>query len=414
MVNTDNRDVEAQARAWAVVGASAVGLFLHFGSLLVNTFGIFLKPLGEHFDWTRGEISLAFTLGSLSALASMPVVGLLTDRIGARKLILFSMTLFGAIFGSLALLTFHLWHLYLLFILMGLLGPGTSAVPHASLLTRWFDRRRGLALGLAMGGTGLGGIVWPPAAQALIDAFGWQISYALLGALVLGVGVLVMVVFLKEPETDTAGARQATAAATGLNRSEALGGEVFWILTAAFFIASASVQACQIHLAPMLSDRGMTAASAAGAVSIFGAASLTARVSTGYLLDRFFAPRVARYAFIAIAVGLLVLVAGAKGTTAYAAALLAGLGYGAETATAPYLVSRYFGLRAFGELYSYLFLTVPLGGVVGPALAGLGFDRTGSYGIPLMVCAAAMLLATVLLLRLRSYPTFTVLQKENA
>ncbi|MBX3278381.1 MAG: MFS transporter [Acidobacteria bacterium] len=407
-----NSDIEVQARAWAVIGASAVGLFLHFGSLLVNTFGIFIKPLGDNFGWSRGEVSLAFTLASLAALASMPVVGHLTDRIGPRRLILFSMTMFGALFASLALLSLHLWHLYILFIVMGLLGPGTSAVPHASLIARWFDRRRGLAMGLAMGGTGLGGIIWPPAAQALIDAFGWRLSYALLGALVLGGGVAVMLFFLKEPEPGAADAQKPATVLTGLNRREALGGETFWIMIAAFFIVSASVQACQIHLAPMLSDRGMTAASAAAVVSIFGAASLAARVSTGYLLDRFFAPRVAIFGFMVIVLGLLMLLAGAKDAAAYAAAFLVGLGYGAETATVPYLVSRYFGLRSFGELYSYLFLTVPLGGVTGPALAGLGFDRTGSYTAALAICAASTLLAGALLLRLKTYPAFAISNEE--
>ena len=87
-------------------------------------------------------------------------------------------------------------------------------------------------------------------------------------------------------------------------------------------------------------------------------------------------------------------------------AALIGFGYGAETSAAPYLISLFFGLRAFGEIYSYLFITVPLGGALGPALMGFGFDRAGSYQLALSLCIVGLLAAALLMLRLRLYPTF--------
>jgi MFS family permease len=87
------------------------------------------------------------------------------------------MSLFGALFASLSLLTPQLWFLYALFAILGLIGPGTSAVPHASLISRWFTARRGLALGVMMCGTGTGGIIWPITGQELIDRVGWRASY---------------------------------------------------------------------------------------------------------------------------------------------------------------------------------------------------------------------------------------------
>src|SRR5262249_8186562 len=147
--------------AWLVVAASSVGLFLHFGSLLVNAFGVFLTTLCDQFHWSRGAVSFAFTLATLTAMLTMPLTGWLTDRVGVRRPILICMTLFGASYASLAFLTPHLWHLYAAFLLLGLVGPGTSAVPHAELISRWFSERRGLAPGLAMFGTGARGAVWP-------------------------------------------------------------------------------------------------------------------------------------------------------------------------------------------------------------------------------------------------------------
>src|SRR5262249_18043886 len=133
--------------AWLVVAVSSVGLFLHFGSLLVNAFGVFLTTLCDRFQWSRTQVSLAFTMATLTAMLTMPLTGWLTDRFGARRPILVSMTLFGALYVSLSMMTPNLWHLYAVFLALGLVGPGTSAVPHASLISRWFTERRGLALG---------------------------------------------------------------------------------------------------------------------------------------------------------------------------------------------------------------------------------------------------------------------------
>jgi MFS family permease len=389
---------------WPVVSASVVGLFFHFGSLLVITFSLFIKPLSEQFNWTRTQVSLAFTLACLTALCSMPLVGWLTDRFGARRLIIISMSLFGALFASLSLLTPHLWFLYAVFAILGLIGPGTSAVPHASLISRWFTARRGLALGVMMCGTGTGGIIWPMVGQELIDRAGWRASYALLGAAALLVAVPVMLLFLKEPSQPEVSSIQNQTSQLG--RREAFRSEIFWVLMIIFFLVSAIVQACLVHMSPLLTDRGISAQRAAFALSLLGAANLIGRLGTGWLLDRFPALLVVTLSFAAITLGIVILLAGVSGVSACIAAALIGFGYGAETSAAPYLISLYFGLRTFGEIYSYLFITVPLGGALGPALMGVGFDRTGSYQLALSLCFVAMLVAAVLILRLRLSPTF--------
>jgi MFS family permease len=319
------------------------------------------------------------------------------------------MVIFGALYASLSTLTPNLWHLYAIFLLLGLVGPGTSAVPHASLISRWFTDRRGLALGLAMFGTALGGFVWPRATQWLLDHFGWRNAYALSGGAVLLVAVPLMFFLLKEPSTPVQTSKRTVADeyADGLTRREALGGGLLWLLLFAFFIISMSIQACMIHLIPMLKDRGMTPGNAADAASLMGLAGMAGRLGMGYLLDLLPAERIPSIAFGVVAAGIFLLFAGATGLSAYSAAMLIGFGYGAESATIPYLVGRYFGLRSFGEIYSYLFITVPLGGALGPALMGLGYDRTGSYQSVLLFCGVATVVAALALLRLGSYPVFS-------
>jgi MFS family permease len=398
-----------QRTAWLVVAVSSVGLFFHFGSLLVNAFGVFLTTLCDQFHWSRGQVSGAFALATLAAMLTMPLTGWLTDRFGSRRPILFCMVVFGALYASLGFLTPHLWHLYAVFLILGLVGPGTSAVPHASLISRWFTGRRGLALGLAMSGTATGGVIWPRATQALMDQFGWRNAYAISGGAVLLVAVPLLLLFLKEPSAPVRSSSQSAAdgEADGLTRGEALRGSLLWLLLFAFVIVSMSIQACMIHLIPMLKDRGMTPASAALASSLFGAAGIVGRLGIGYLLDKLPAERVPAIAFSVVAAGIFLLFAGATGASAYAAAMLIGFGYGSESATIPYLVGRYFGLRSFGEIYSYLFITVPLGGALGPLLMGAAFDRNGSYQLALLFCGVATVVAALALLRLGSYPVFS-------
>ena len=391
--------------AWTVVAVSSVGLFFHLGSLLVNAFGVMLKPLCAQFNWDRGDVQFAFTLMTLAAMLTMPLTGWLTDRIGSRRPILICLTIFGASYASLSFLTPHLWHLWAVFLLLGLVGAGTSAIPHARLISRWFTERRGLALGLAMSGTAIGGVIWPKATQKLMDWFGLSHTYLISGGAVLLIAIPLLLLFLKEPSAPAQSSKQRDSdeQAAGLTRAEALRGSLLWLLLSAFFIVSMSLHACMIHLPAMLTDRGMTSNSAANAASLMGVAGMVARFGMGYLLDLLPASRVPTIAFSVIAGGIFLLFAGATGGSAYLAAILIGVGYGSETATVPYLVGKYFGMRSFGEIYSYLFIAVPLGGALGPQLMAEAFDRTGSYRLVLLFCGIATVVAALALLRLSSY-----------
>jgi cyanate permease len=257
-------------------------------------------------------------------------------------------------------------------------------------------------------GIGSGAMIVPPFAQQLIARFGWRTAYAILGGGVLLVAIPVLLAFLKEKPQDLgllpdgAPTRNSTAgseaAAQGVSAHDAWHSGAFWVMVCAFFLVSASTQGCVIHLATMLGDRGITARTAALGSSLVGAALLLGRVGTGYLLDRLFAPRIAAVVFsgAALGIGLLWL-----GTTPVS--FLVGLGLGAEVDLIAYLISRYFGLRAFGKVYSSAFAAFALAGALGPLFMGAGFDLTGSYRVPLIVFLAATTIAIVLMTRLGPY-----------
>ena len=200
--------------------------------------------------------------------------------------------------------------------------------------------------------------------------------------------------------------------AHGLTAREAWRSRDFWLMALAFTLVSASVQGCVVHMAPMLSDHNLGGQAAALGSSLIGAAVMTGRIGTGYLLDRTFAARLASILFAVSASGIALLLLGNR-PAAFAGAFLVGLGLGAEVDLIPYLASRYFGLLDFGKVYSSLFAAFALAGALGPLIMGAGFDRTRSYSGPLAGFFLAILLATVLMTRLGPYRYLASEPEEN-
>jgi MFS family permease len=187
---------------WRVAFAASVGVFVSFASLLVYTFGVLLKPLAEEFGWSREAVSAAFGIAAMTVAACSPPLGYLFDRLPPTRIILPSLTVFGAAFASLSLLTPHLWHLYAVFFVLGVVGNGTAQMAYSRAVSSWFTKRRGAALAVLMSGGAVGAMVLPPLAEALIQALGWRQACVVLGALVLVVGVPVVARFIRERLVD--------------------------------------------------------------------------------------------------------------------------------------------------------------------------------------------------------------------
>ncbi len=397
---------------WWVVLTAAVGQF--WGApITVFSFSVFLKPLMRDFHAGRAAVSLAYTLHLIVGAISAPLMGWLIDRYRARRVILPATAVFGLILLSINFYSVSIRQFYFLYAVSGPFVHGVGPIPYGSVISHWFDRRRGLALGLMMFGIGSGAMIMPSFAQQLITMFGWRAAYAILGSAVLLISVPVVGAFLKENPRDLGllpdGARfrdsraPADADELGLSMYGAWHSPILWLMLCAFFLAAASVQGCLVHMAAMLTDRGITARSAALGSSLMGAAVLIGRVGTGYLLDRFFAPRVAALLFGGATLGISLLWLGGATGVVFAGAFLAGLGLGAEVDIIAYLISRYFGLRSFATLYSFAFGAFLLAGALGPLAMGAGFDLTGSYRAPLAALFISTLFATVLITRLGPY-----------
>jgi MFS family permease len=344
---------------------------------------------------------------------SAPFVGWLIDRYGSRRVILVGTFLFGSILLGNKAFSASIRQFYIYYALLGVALHGLGPIPYGYTVCRWFDRRRGLALGPVMVGIGSGAMIMPSLAQQLIARFGWSNTYTIFGGAVLLVALPIVAALLKEKPEDLGmvpdGVPQKDFTVTGaefdlgLSAAQAWRTRTFWLMVGAFFLVSASVQRCLVHIAAMFSERGKTLQTAALAGSFAGVAVMLGRV----LLDRLFAPRLAAAFFAAAAIGIGMLGFGSP-PIAFAGAFLVGLGLGAEVDLIAYLTSRYFGLRAIGKIYSSIFAAFGLAGALGPLMTGAGFDRTGSYRIPLIAFLAPTLLASVLITRLGHYAVGSV------
>lgn len=385
---------------WRVAAASAVGVFVSFASLLVYTFAIFLKPLSQEFGWSREAVSAAFGIAAMTVAVVSPALGYLFDRIEPRRIIVPSLIVFGGAFASLSLLTPHLWHLYAVFFVLGIVGNGTAQMAYSRAVSSWFVRRRGMALALVMAGGAVGSMILPPIADTLIRRVGWRSTFGVLGAMVIALGLPVVAAFLRQ--------RPATKGAShggddGASVRDGLTSRVFWILVVVLFFSSVAQNGALTHIAALLTDRGVPAGSAALAVSAMGAASLVGRILAGWLLDRFFAARVSFVMLSLAALGTFLLAGAGSTSTGMIAAMLIGLGMGAESDVTPYMLSRYFGLRSFSTLYGFTYTAYAFAGAIGPVLMGKAFDASGSYAALLVQLSIGTLAVAALMLLIPPY-----------
>lgn len=388
----------------AVLVTACCGVFVSFASVVIYTFGIFLKPVGATFHWSRTQMSLAFTLAALTVAVCSPFLGHLLDRFPARRVVLPCTIVYAIAFASLALLTSRLWHLYAVFVVLGIVGNGTTQLAYARVVSAWFDKHRGQALAAVMAGSGLGSMVFPPIAQALISACGWRVAYGVLGAVILLIAVPLASVYLYQPE--------GTAPADDLSVTrEKAAGSVrslpFLGIAAALLFFSFATNGLNTHWAALLTDRGASAKQAALVLSVAGLAALSGKLGTGFLLDRFRGGRVAALLLAMCSVGFVLLLRPYSLLVAFVSAIFVGVGMGAESDVVPYLLTRYFGLQHFGVLYGYTWLVYAVAGATGPLVMGAVFDHTGSYRAVLFVSLGLVLAASFIFAALPSYRSST-------
>ncbi|MGX1801569.1 MFS transporter [Brevundimonas naejangsanensis] len=396
-------------RGWLVVVVALFGISTGPAAFGLASMGLVSGPLAEEFGWSLSQISGAVSLMMLSTAACMPVAGRLVDRWGPRRVLLPSLIILGVAF-LLAPFIRSYWQFLALYLVMGTLAVGTNSVAYMRILSSWFDKRRGLAIGIAGSGTGLGFAYVPVLSAALVSEFGWRGNYIGLGCILLFVTLPLVYVLLKEtPEevglkADGAEAdMDAPARVEGMSLGEAMRTRDFWVLGSVFVGLAFALYGLMPHLVPLMMSRGLNETAAASIASLFGLAAFGGRLLIGFLLDKFDARKIALLFFSLSALGLFSLNFSLPYWAFIGAALLLGGSLGAEVDMLAYLISRYFGLSAFSQIFSVMFSAIMVAMGLAPLVFGLVFDQTGSYAAILALGGPICVAAIGLVLLLRPY-----------
>lgn len=384
--------------------------------LITGTFSIFVKPLAEEFGWSRGSISLAFSIVAFMIAFFAPVLGVLIDRFGPRKVILIGAVVFGGGFCSFWLLSASLWHLYACYLITAFGGACLTSLPFATLISHWFTQQRGLALGFMGTGVFLGGMYAPPLVTSIITTVGWRWAYVTLGLIVWVVAIPLASFLLidrpqqkgllpfgehkEEGETEQRSPSLHSLSGHNLTLAEARKTTAFWCMAVSFALLSAVSHGCITHFAPLLTDQGLSPQQAASALMLLAAMGVLGRIIAGYLVDRLPAHLVAGGLFLGVVIGLVAAFGAQDITLALVFAAMIGLGFGAETDLMPYLIAHHFGLASFGKIFGWIYGAFAFGGMLGPLLMGKVFDATGSYDIALTILIPATLVSAGLMLPL--------------
>ncbi|SOZ09383.1 MFS transporter [Cupriavidus taiwanensis] len=385
-----------------VILGAALGMLAGYAPLFNATAGVFVQPLAQEFGWGRSEASLSYAASMFGLAVVSPLVGTMMDRFGIRRVIAASALVFGIATACMALQDGSKTMWVSLSVVVGVFGAATSVLGYLAVLPQWFDRRLGLALGIAMCGLGAGTVLMPATAQYLVTGYGWRTAYVALG---LGSIVLSLLAcaLLRERRVPGMARAASKAASPGVPLREALRSYRLWAIWGVFILASSATLSLGPHLPAMFADKGFSPAEAARSASMVGVGLLVGRILTGVLIDRIHAPFVACVFFVGGAAGIYLLGVTRDYQLLLVAATLIGLTIGAEGDLISYLVRSYFGLRAFGALFGIAFSGYGFGAVIGPIGLGGWFDRHGNYDTALLVLPCMLLAAGALTLSLGRY-----------
>jgi MFS family permease len=403
----DGADRRAEfKRGWGIILASTVGIGLGLAPLgTTYTLGPLSTGLSEEFGWSRAAIMGATIAATCGLLPASFAVGWAADRIGVRRLVVLSQIGLSLCFLALGLLVDSLVRFYICYFVMGMVAAGSLPISFTKSITSWFNRGRGLALGLALAGTGLCGFVVPAFTAGLVETHGWRVAYLALAALPVGIATPLVLGLLREPRPEAA-AHPDSSSTSANALAEAARTWRFWLLALIFFPVSFGVTGIITNLVPLLMDRGRDAVSAGELAGLVGISVIAGRVLVGSLVDRFWAPAVG-FAFVAApALACLALATGSgTGAVVVGAIVIVGLATGAEIDLNAYLVSRYFPVGSYGRVYAAQYVILIMGAGIASPVFGLVYDATGSYALILTALAPVFVLAAIGLLKLGPYPS---------
>lgn len=390
---------------WVMVAVGFVNLGIAFG--VWYSFSVFIISIIKEFGWTRAAASSIFSVFIFSQALMNLLAGHLQDRFGPRVVIPI-----GAVLLSISLIltsqSYKLWHFSLTYgVFAGASVSLMGFASHAAFIPKWFERKRGLAVGIAMSGIGFGMLFLIPLVEKCISQFGWRMTYISLAGLVLLLVVPLNLIFSRRspesiglmPDGDDSKAIKNGKhsmivkvvnedwAQESWTMKKAIRTKRFWFMAFAFYFIAFSYQGTLLHSVSAMVDFGLKRESAAYFFGILGIMGSVGKITLGYLSDVYGRERVNTLGAILAVAGILSLinVSNAPGIFPFMFAVFFGLGYGAAAPLLPSVCADIFIGKSFGLIFAMIAIGGGLGGATGSYMAGLLHDASGTYIVPFMV-----------------------------
>jgi MFS family permease len=363
----------------------------------VSAFGVFLPVLASTFGWTRGAISMALSINMVLGGFAAFAIAHVADRRGPRGVLAVTV-LIGGIGLALMSRVGALWQVYLCYGVMVGIGFSSVYVLTTATVSRWFEARRGLALGVVLSGYTIGWLVGGPFAAFLIDRWGWRIAYVVLGLLVVGVGVPACLGARfpdRRPPRDGE-AHAASGSHVGASLRGTLRDRRFWLIGGGWSLSAVVYMMVPVHTVPFARDHGLPLEQASFLLTAYGLGAALGRLAGGLVADRLGTPGTLYGGLSVQALALAVLLADPPAWALSVAMVAFGLGTaGADNAFVK-VIPEVFGVVAIASVTAVIGLGWRAGAALGPAAAGFAYDLTRSYTLPFTACFALLAFTALL------------------
>ena len=381
---------------WWVVVAITI-LFFTAGAA---PFAIVLKQLMAQFHTGRGEVSLCQSIFMIGIGSTGMFVGWLVRRYSPRKFILWGSIVSGLTSFVLSLAN-SLWFLYVFYFIAGIAGGFCNAIACFTLLSRWFTRKWGTAIGIVMAGGGIGSMVIQPVVGIIAQNLGWQATYLFSGALVLAINVPLILFVLKDspesmgllsdgdrPQEIASHTNSKIPIQTGTEANTAvqkttlisyLKRPALWLMGISFTFFAIGYNAVTTHEVSFITDMNVSATVAAAALGITLGIGAISSLASGWLADRLISRYVAILFILLAIVGMIILIQANTLSQIWLFVVIGGFGLGASGTLLPIMTRDIFGATNFSAIFGFSVVSLAVGNAIGAPIAGFIFDATGSY-----------------------------------
>ena len=381
-------------RGWAIAAACFLASSVAVGGSQYS-FGHFVEPLENTFGWTRTQIGLSLSLIAFGSFIS-PLIGSLIDKQGSRRIMAFSMAVFGISYLVRPFMT-ELWHWYFLSVVQSFSMVGAAMLPPGKLVGLWFPENRGRVIGITAMGNNFGGMVIQPIIAFLVTVYNWKVAYAVVGAL----GILVSIysyLVVKNPDSESKGILESeknTDNLTGFTLKEAIRTKTFYAITFAILCGTFTYSSLLPQVSSHLIINGVRESTASIAVSLFATCGMVGKFVFGNLSDKY-GPRMALVLDLCgQAIFASLLVYAGDGLPVWVIVPAMGFFLGAFGALYQLIVIDAFGVKHFGAIMGVIAISNAVPSFLGPIIAGMSFDITGSYAGAFVITSVIFVLGAI-------------------